>query len=181
MFRIVMYAFKCYVRGIMYPPILEILHQDTREIIGEPSDVCSTEVCRTFAGLEDSYLGEDSERFLPLFSPLILATTTCPPEIRLWLWYKLAHFEKLGHLTFDPVKRNLAALWEMPEITTERCFPLSKDSSPQIFGPLSCDDIEATMREVKLEEVEMSSGVSAEDARLEPLTMGRGLYGLSDN
>jgi len=177
-FRVLIYGLKCYTRAVLYPPIRETLGDQATQIAFEPGDLCSIEVCKTFAGLEDSYLGENPENFLPLFTPLILSTTTCPPDLRSWLWYKLVHFEKLGHLAFDPVKSNLTKLWNMPEIIMER-KPPEEDFSPQVFRKLSGDDIEATMKEVDLEEMETKSAESSES--LEPISRGRGLYGLWDD
>ena len=178
LFRIMMYGFKSYVQAVLYPPIQETLGDQAKQLGFEPADICSIEVCKTFAGLEDSYLGENPETFLPAFAPFVLSTATCPPGLRLWLWHKLLHFEKIGHLTFDPVTSNLAKLWDMPEIIMER-KPPEEDSSPQIFRRLSGDDIEATIKEVNLEETEMISTES--DESLEPITRGRGLYGLWDD
>lgn len=179
MFRSMIFAFKCYTWAVLYPPIRDALGDAAREITFEPAYVCSVEVCRTFAGLEDSFLGDNPETLLPVFASLILATTTCPPELRVWLWSKLVHFEKLGHLSFDPIKRNLASLWDMPEIVTER-YASSRDTSPpQILRNLDCDDIEVTMKDTKLEESDTPS--TGDDGSLEPLTRGRGLYGLSED
>ena len=87
----------------------------------------------------------------------------------------------MGHLTFDPVRSSLAKLWDMPEIMTERSFP-KKESPPSILKTLS-DDIEATMNEVNLAEVETNSADAevVDDGSLEPITRARGMYGLWDD
>ena len=176
-FRITIFGFKCYIWAVLYPPIREAIGNAAREITFEAADICSIEVCKTFAWLEDS-LGDNPDNFLPVFSSLVLSTTTCPPELRVWLWCKLVHFETLGHLSFDPIKRNLASLWNMPEIITERHPPSTDSAPPQILSEPYCEDIEATMKDIKLNEEETSSGL--DDSELEPLTRGRGLYGLSE-
>ena len=174
-FRIIVLAFKCYIWAVLYPPIRDVLGASATEIIFEPADTCSFEVCKTFAGLEDSPLGANPDNFLTVFASLVLATTTCPPESRLWLWHKFVHFEDVGHLTFDPMKRKLASLWNMPEIISEKQLPTEDICLPDIA--IDCDDIESIMKDVKEEEVELSS--VTDDSGLEPLTRARGLYGLS--
>lgn len=47
-----------------------------------------------------------------------MAGLTCPLEIRMWLWHKLAHFEELGYFSFEPVRRQLAFQWGMPQLLT---------------------------------------------------------------
>ena len=182
MFRIMIYAFKCYIYAVMYPPIQDALGDQAKLVGLEPADLCSIECCKTFAGLEDSYLGENPENFLPIFASIIPAAAPCPPDLRTWLWCKFVHFEKLGHLTFDPVRSSLAKLWDMPEITTECSFP-ERESPPPLLGMLSCDDIEATMNEVNLEMMETNSAEAevVDDGSLEPITRARGMYGLWDD
>ena len=182
MFRIMINAFKCYIRAVMYPPIQDALGDQSKLIGLEPAEYCSIESCKTLAGLEDSYLGENPENFFPIFATIIPAAAACPLHIRPWLWCKFVHFEKLGHLNFDPVRSSLAKLWDMPEITTERGFPGS-ESLPPLFRTLSCDDIEATMNEVHWEEMETNSAGAemVDDMSLDPITRARGLYGLWDD
>lgn len=47
-----------------------------------------------------------------------MAGLTCPLETRIWLWHKLAHFEELGYLSFEPVRRQLSVQWDMPQLLT---------------------------------------------------------------
>lgn len=113
-FRIVVFAMKCYIQSVLRPPVLiacgleaEILETDTSHAI---------EVCRTYAGVEDA-LGDSPDSCLPLFSALILVISTCPQELRLWFWYKLAHFEQQGLATFEnPIRKNYAKLWNISDI-----------------------------------------------------------------
>lgn len=178
MFRIMIYAFKCYIHAIIYPAIQVVLGSQAKLTGMEPAELCSIESCKTFAGLEDSYLGENPDNFLPLFASIGLAAAPCPPDLRIWLWSKFVHFEKLGHLTFDPMRSRLANLWDMPEIMTEQSLP-EKESSPDFLRTLSCDDIEATMKEINLEdEAHLGESEVMDDGSLEPITRARGLYGL---
>ena len=75
------------------------------------------EICRTFAAVEDAF-GEDLSALLPCFHSLSMAGFSCPPNVRMWLWHKLAHFEELGHQYVEPVKKNLSVVWGMPELLT---------------------------------------------------------------
>ena len=140
-FRMVIRSLKCYIRALMLPSIREAMGPKMERSDEEASQF-SLEACRTFAGLEDTLVDGDPDVLLPLFAPLILATTTCPADCRVWLWYKLAHFEKLAHLTFDPVKRNLATLWNMPQIVLE-------SSPPPIHGEC-LTDIEPKLQQLEL-------------------------------
>ena len=109
--RMMVFGFKCYVRAVIYPPLLDALGDRAKAVELEPAEYYSTEICRTFAGLEDAF-DDNPDSFLPLFTSLILATTTCPRELRVWLWCKLIHFENLCNLTFDSVMRNIASVVE---------------------------------------------------------------------
>ena len=178
MFRIMIFAFKCYIHAIMYPQIQLALGNQAKLFGLEPAEFCSIESCKTFAGLEDSSLGDNPENFLPIFATIIPAAASCPPDVRAWLWCKFVHFEKLGHLNFDPVRSSLAQLWNMPEIMTERSFP-KEEPLPPVLGTLS-DDIEATMNEINFEEAETNSAdvEVVDNGSLEPITRARGMYGL---
>lgn len=139
LFRINVTSVKCYIRALMLPSIWEA--QGSKfERIDEEAMGFSLESCRAFAGLEETLGDGDVDDLLPLFAPLVLATTTCPPECRIWLWYKLRHFEKVGHIQFDrPLKKSLATLWNMPQIMSGSSPPpvdvdYLKDIEPGIRG-----------------------------------------------
>ena len=100
-----------------------------------------------------------------------MAALTCPPDLRIWIWCKLAHFEKLGQYCFDLVKENLAVLWDMPEILRDGFSPVSGDS-PQRETRISSDDTNDT---VGLKVVPLPDDG---DDNLESLRQLRGLFGL---
>lgn len=72
-------------------------------------------LCRTYSALEQAF---PQDNLFPCFNPLVIAGLTCPLEIRMWLWHKLAHFEELGYLSIEPVKRQLSVIWGMPQLLT---------------------------------------------------------------
>ena len=80
-------------------------------------EIYAVEICRTYAGLEE-YFEDDSRAYSTCFKSLVMAGFACPKELRLWLWHKLAHFEQLGPRDGIPIKRNLAVIWDMPELLT---------------------------------------------------------------
>ena len=128
----------------MLPTIRKAVDTE-RSRADEEASYLSLQICRIFAGLEETLGNGDPDALLPLFAPLIFATTTCPTDCRTWLWYKLNHFEKLAHLTFDPVKRNLAVMWDMPQIVSE-------SSPPPIISDVM-KDIEPRLRALEVEEI----------------------------
>ncbi len=109
----------------------------------------------------------------------LIAALTCPPSLRMWLWCKLAHFERLGQFSFEPLKQNLAVLWNTPEILTHGFSPLS--CNPQDETPISCGDdvdITAIMGNVNLNDAS-GDGNGGTERDLEPLIQLRGILGLS--
>lgn len=72
-------------------------------------------LCRTYSALDQAF---PQDVLFPCFSPLVMAGLTCPLETRMWLWHKLAHFEELGYLSFQPIKLRLSVIWGMPELLT---------------------------------------------------------------
>jgi hypothetical protein len=175
-FRMTVLAVQGYTRTIMWPPLRDAMGPRREGEWFDEVDVheTSVQICRSFAGLEYS-LGYNPDNLVPCFSPLVLATVNCPPTARLWLWCKLSHLEKLGHLTFDPVKRNLAAMWEMPDLVHEG-FDISKVATPP-YRELSCDDIVLGVGEVKFDDDELIG--SDLDAVTTPLMTARGVFGLN--
>lgn len=71
-------------------------------------------------------------------------------------------------MALDPVRKSLARFWDMPEIVAER-----KSSGIAI---LTYGDIERSIKEIKLEEVEDGS---PDDSDLESITQALGLSKLS--
>ena len=149
-------SLKCYIRALMLPSIREALGSKPElQVDGEASQF-SLESCRAFAGLEETLGDGDPDALLPLFAPLVLATSTCPPECRNWLWYKLAHFEKQRHIQMDPIKENLSRLWNMPQMVSESPPPLHVES---LLG------IEPRIQELGLREPEEEAYVEITRAR----------------
>lgn len=175
-FRMVTMTINCYIYAVIYPSIQKASTVVDERIQSEGKDLSyySIEVCRIFAGLEDT-LGKGPDSLIPLFTQLVLVTPFCPSELRLWLWYKLVHFENLGMITVDPIKRSLSRLWDMPDITGVCFRNTTLTSSPRITS----EDLEKSIREVKLEELVIDeTDASSEDKDLEPITQGQGLSGL---
>ena len=146
---------------------------------GEDVTFNCIEMCRTFAGIEDSYHNNPDALF-PCFPAMSLtAALTCPPNLRMWMWCKLAHFERLGQFSFEPLKQNLAVLWGTPEILTHGFSPVNCD--PQDKTRISCvddADITAIMENVNLND-ESDHGNGGTERDLEPLIQLRGILGLS--
>lgn len=178
-FRLTVLAVQGYTRTIIWPPLRDVIgakfeaQQWFDEVNVEDN---SLEICRSFAGLEYD-LGDNPDNLFPCFSPLVLATVNCPVKARLWLWSKLSHLEKLGHLAFDPVKRNLAAMWDMPNLLADgfdidKSFPAYRQ-----YQDLSCEDVAIAVAEIKLEDEEL---INADvDETTAPLMTARGVYGLN--
>ena len=152
-FRMVTYSTVWYIRSVLSPAIRAHLADPTDEttrLQGPNVSYYSHEICRTFAGIEDDLSGVDPDSLIPLYSLLMISTTTSNSETRVWLWYKLRHSERLGFVTFEAMKRHLAILWNIPEIITHGF--LSEPPERMHGRDLSCDDIIAATRDMKLEE-----------------------------
>jgi hypothetical protein len=111
----------------------------------------AVEMCRVYAGLE---ICESEEILILSHTPLIIAglTMTRPAELRMWLYSKLLHLENLGQSLAEPVKQNLAAVGNMPDLAT------------------------ATFNEERLEElIEDLEEINLEED-LESLTQLRGIF-----
>lgn len=184
-FRQIFLGVQAYTRAVLLPPLRNENPGEAIEMEGEDLSYFSVEMCRTFAGLEYS-LGDNPDALLPCFSSLVLATATCPSNARQWLWYKLSHLERLGHLTFDPIKRNLAALWDMPELVVSGYRSSRGSPNLKMLRTLSCEDITDCMDKMRLvdrvhihDDAVQVCGV-ADDEDLTHLTEGRGLYGIKE-
>jgi hypothetical protein len=116
-FRMVTLATKGYIKTIIRPQI-QIAGGFETELVSTDATY-SIEICRTFAGIED-VLGDSPDACLPLFSPLLLAISTCPVEYRWWFMHKMTHFEQMGLATFrNPIMKYVAGLWNVQDIKTE--------------------------------------------------------------
>ena len=141
-FQMILYSVITYTHAILFPPLHVTLgsKQETKDF-----DITfySIETCRTFAGIEDSY-NDNFDVLFPCFSVMsLIAALTCPPNLRMWLRCKLAHFENLGQFPFEPLKKSLAVLWDMPEVLTRGFSPMSSNA-PQDEAQISCGDVEIT-------------------------------------
>jgi hypothetical protein len=115
--RIVLFGTRCIIQSFLRPPIYDACGSAAE--LPKLDETYAIEICRTFAGIEDA-LGDNPDSCLPLFAALITAIPTCPQELRLWFWYKLAHFEQLGLATFNkPIMENYAKLWNITDIRPE--------------------------------------------------------------
>lgn len=170
LFNIVVQSIHWYVRSTLYPSLrveLDFL-QSMPELEAKDPSHYSIEVCRTFAGIEYGFRDSPSDVMFACFPSLMTAALTSPPNLRIWIWCKFAHFEKLGLFTFEPIKKNLSMLWDMPEILRDGFSPL-RVKSPQQDTRIQCHE------SGEAENLEM---MSDEDDSLEPLKQLRGLFGL---
>ena len=143
--RITLLAFHNYVHLILYEPLRKSgLRVESLEKGSDSVESYALEICRTFAAIEDAV--EDTSDLLPCFQSLSMAAFSCPPQLRLWLWHKLAHFEELASHYVEPFKKALAVLWRMPEILTMG-FGLRKPMQGQNKS-LSVDDVELATKAV---------------------------------
>jgi hypothetical protein len=149
-FLMVTFASQWYLRSVFYPAIRAKRNPtESTGLIGKDATYYSHEICKIFAGIEDDLQRDGPDALLPVFSTLITAATTCSPELRVWLWYKLRHFEELGYLTFGALKKHLATLWNVPEIVTKG---FTQPPPLSVMKDLSCNDIIAATREIKLDD-----------------------------
>ena len=104
---------------------------------------------------------------------MVVAAMTCPPSLRIWVWCKLIHFENLGPFRLGPIKKNLALLWNMPEILVEGFSwrTGSSDCESRIFE-VDDSDIPPKMKKANVND-------EVENDGLESLTQLRGLFGIT--
>src|SRR5271154_3633240 len=177
LFHIVVQSIQCYIRSTLYPSLRAELdfQQSIPELEAKSASHFSVEICRTFAGVEYSFPDRSADVIFACFSSLVMAALTCPPELRIWIWCKLAHFERLGKFCFEPTKKNLAMLWDMPEILRDGFSPLA-GGSPQHESQLFLRDEmgdDDGLRGVAL--------TDESDDSLESLRQLRGLFGLMES
>jgi hypothetical protein len=144
--RLMLFAIRTHMAAILVPLLrAESIPDSDRSGFEDLDRLDATasayEQCRTFAGIEDAF-GENQDNLFPCFSSLILAGMSCPPGIRMWLWYKLAHFENLGQFCFDPIKKYLALWWNMPSLLTDGFGPWKGEPPDRQFGIVSVEDFD---------------------------------------
>ena len=170
--RYVIYGVLAYVHDLLRPFVHSILNTPSPPYNQRPIPYV-IELCRTFAGLEASFLSNPDFLF-PCFPGIVSAAMTVPPELRLWLWCKLRHLEKRGKFKFDGVKKTIAELWEMSEILDEDWSWTNQEKG----------DVAAMLVENEEEEPEGKANtkiedVDEEDSELEDLTNLRGVFGMT--
>jgi len=148
----VTFASQWYIRSVFYPAVRAKRNPaEPTGLTGKDATYYSHEICRTFAGIEDDLQRDNPDAIIPIFSVLMLATTTCAPELRVWLWYKLRHLDHLGYLTFEALKKHLATLWNVPEIVTKG---FSHPPPLRMMTDLTCNDIIAATSEITSDDSE---------------------------
>lgn len=145
--QLVFLCTQIYMQTVLYPVLRPKVEPDPRnkDMEDENAEHSAYELCRTFAGLEYVF-GEDQDEFLPCFSPLVTAGFSCPPNIRIWLWCKMAHFEKLSSSALDPIKKTLAVFWDMPNLVEEGFSAWKSNPPDRKQRDLSADDVELATR-----------------------------------
>lgn len=141
--RLYLLGLKNYLNVLIEPAL--------RPESAKKDDTLAYEMCRTFAGIENEF---EPDALLPCFSALVLAGMLCPVHVRMWFWYKLAHFEKLGQFTLEPTKKFLSVLWEMPNLATEGFTPWKVGPPLHDIKVVSAHDIDIAtkMANVSLDE-----------------------------
>ena len=174
-FQLVLQCIQTYVRAILYPALRAAteFNDVIVELEDEDAAFYSIEVCRTFAGVE-SQNADNPEVIFQCLSPLVISALICPPNLRQWLWCRLAHAENLG-LRFDGIKGKLAILWDMPDILTGGFCPLQGNSPHQQGQSLGGIDIGV---DVEMGKVKVSDESGSGDGSLRSLMQLRGLFGL---
>ena len=112
-FKVAALCMQTYIRSSLHP--LLCAGMEASIPLEGTAEELSVEMCRVYAGLE---ICVSEEILIPTHTPLIIAALTCPPELRLWVYSKLMHLDNLGQSLAEPVKQNLASLWNMPELLT---------------------------------------------------------------
>jgi hypothetical protein len=147
--QLVFLCIQIYIQTVVYPVLRPKVEPDSKnkDTEDENAEQSAYELCRTFAGLEHVF-GENQDELLPCFSMLVTAGFCCPPEKRIWLWCKLAHFEKLCSSALDPIKKTISVYWNMPNLVVEG-FNAWKSNPPDRLPNLSADDVERASRVAK--------------------------------
>jgi hypothetical protein len=148
-FKVAALCLQTYIRSSLHPLLCAGM-EEYKELEGTAAEL-AVEICRAYAGLE---ICESDEILIPCHSSLIISGFTCPVELRMWVYSKLLQLESLGQCMAEPFKRNLAAVWNMPDLATT-------------FQEGRLEELIEDLEEVSLEE-DLES--------LEPLTQLRGIF-----
>lgn len=159
-FSIIAFGCQIYIRTLLHPALKDAVLQTglkAEDLDGPPITDLADLLCKTFAGLEYAF-NDTPDALFPCFPGLVIATLSCQPGYRDWLWYKFAHFEQMGGYAFAPIKRSLAQVSNMPEIVTEGFDGLKEHKpskkplpKPSYWTDPSFDELQSIMEKVKLD------------------------------
>ena len=91
------------------------------------------------------------------------------------------HFENLGHLRLETVKKNIAILWDMPEILEEGYSWETESHSYFKWIADVDDDDEIAANIIKQVNLQRDSNLTDDDDGLKSLTHLQGLFGIASN
>ena len=153
--RLSIFATQTYLRAIVYPLLRAegVSDSDASEFQNTDKALASSfayEQCRSFAGIEAAF-GDNQDNLFPCLSSLPISGMSCAPEIRMWLWYKLAHFEDLGQFSLDPIKKHLSVWWDMPSLATEGFGSWKWEPPEQQIRVLNVEDVDIATQMARLE------------------------------
>ena len=138
-------ATQIYMRLIVYAPLRQL--DDVEETFDETGWL-AYELCRTFAGLEETF--QNTDELIPIFPALTMAAFGCRRrDIRLWLWSKFAHYEELSQPGFTPIKKHLAVFWDMPDLPKTRFVELKNEPPDQQRETVNAESMMTIAREGK--------------------------------
>jgi hypothetical protein len=130
--EILMLAFLRLVHRQIYTPVkqagyrIEMLEKEL-----EKSHQYTYEIARIFAAIEEEFQGYPGA-LMPHLRPFNMVGSACSGELREWFWHKLAHFEESGSTFMEPVRRQLAIFWGIPELATRGFMALKSIGPSQI-------------------------------------------------
>ena len=147
--RLTFLSLHNFLHVVLYGPLREAgLRVESLEKERDTVEYYAFEICRTFAAVEDAF-GDDLGVLLPCFNPLSMAGFSCPPDLRMWLWHKLVHFEALGRQDVQPVKKTFSVFWGMPELLTT--------------GFRSKTLLEGQKKTLRVHDIELAAKIAADD------------------
>jgi len=85
----------------------------------------------------------------------------------MWLWYKLAHFEKLGQFSTVGIKKHLSVWWNMPNLATEGFGKWKGEPPRQQIRVLSVEDVDLATKLTNLD-IEERTSVDSEPLGPDP-------------
>lgn len=172
-FLIASLCLQTYLRCILHPSICAEMDPTSENYLpleGNTAEEMAIQLCRAFAALE-STLAESPEIIIPCQSAMMIAGIACPPSLRLWVFCKLLHLDKVGQPLSDVVRKNLAQQWDMPEL--ENLY--SHSFIPQTR--LERGSVDVTGLAEGLDKVEIGEGSEGGDETEDSnLTQQRGIF-----